>query len=88
MSWNRITGPLKAGPRQPAFSLILGAWAGYEAIHMIRKVHASGSALAPNVVLLHHFILGLFGASQSFRSYIDILARLQSCNTSMQKACR
>jgi transposase, IS6 family len=42
------------------------AWrtiAGYEAVHMIRKGKASGSALAPRVGLLHRFILGLFAAT-------------------------
>jgi hypothetical protein len=42
------------------------AWrtiAGYEAVHMIRKGQASGSALAPRVGLLHRFILGLFAAT-------------------------
>jgi transposase-like protein len=32
--------------------------AGYEAIHMIRKGQASGSASAPGIGLLHRFILG------------------------------
>jgi hypothetical protein len=36
--------------------------AGYEAIHMIRKGQACGSALAGRTVLLHRFILGLFSA--------------------------
>ena len=43
-----------------------GAWrtiAGYEAIHMIRKGQASGSASAPGIGLLHRFILGLFAAT-------------------------
>ena len=42
-----------------------GAWrtlAGYEAIHMIRKNQASGSALGGSAVLLHRSILGLFSA--------------------------
>ena len=37
--------------------------AGYEAIHMIRKGQASGSASAPGIGLLHRFILGLFAAT-------------------------
>src|ERR1700745_1323923 len=43
------------------FRSFWGAWrtiAGYEAIHMIRKSQACGS-----VGLLHHFILGLFAAT-------------------------
>ena len=43
------------------FRSFWGAWrtiAGYEAIHMIRKGQACGS-----VGLLHHFILGLFAAT-------------------------
>ena len=42
-----------------------GAWrtiAGYEAIHMIRKGQAYGSAAAARGGLLHCFILGLFSA--------------------------
>jgi transposase, IS6 family len=42
------------------------AWrtiAGYEAIHMIRKGQASGSALA-QIGLLHRFILGVFAATK------------------------
>jgi IS6 family transposase len=48
------------------FRSFWGAWrtlAGYEAIHMIRKCQASGSASAPRVGLLHRFILGLFAAT-------------------------
>ena len=37
--------------------------AGYEAIHMIRKGQASGSASTPGIGLLHRFILGLFAAT-------------------------
>ena len=37
--------------------------AGYEAIHMIRKGQASGSASAPGIGFLHRFILGLFAAT-------------------------
>src|SRR5260221_393560 len=37
--------------------------AGYEAIHMIRKGQASGSASAPGIGLLHRLILGLFAAT-------------------------
>jgi transposase, IS6 family len=49
------------GARKPTFSFLLGAWrtiVGYEAIHMIRKGQACCS-----VGLLHHFILGLFAAT-------------------------
>ena len=48
------------------FRSFWGAWrtiAGYEAIHIIRKGHACGSALATRVSLLHLFILGLFAAT-------------------------
>src|SRR5499427_990407 len=47
------------------FRSFWGAWrtiAGYEAIHMIRKGQACGSALGGRAVLLHRFILGLFSA--------------------------
>ena len=37
--------------------------AGYEAIHMIRKVQACYSAAGTKVGLLHRFILGLFAAT-------------------------
>jgi transposase-like protein len=37
--------------------------AGYEAIHMIRKGQASGSAPAARAGLLHRYILGLFSAA-------------------------
>src|ERR1700720_1918245 len=37
--------------------------AGYEAIHMIRKGQASGSAPATGIGLLHRFIVGLFAAT-------------------------
>ena len=45
------------------FRSFWGAWhtiAGYEAIHMIRKGQAYGSAAGAKVGLLHRFILGLF----------------------------
>jgi transposase, IS6 family len=48
------------------FRSFWGAWrtiAGYEAIHMIRKGQAYGSALAARGGLLHCFILGLFAAT-------------------------
>ena len=48
------------------FRFFWGAWrtiAGYEAIHMIRKVQAYGIAAGAKVGLLHRFILGLFAAS-------------------------
>jgi transposase, IS6 family len=46
------------------FRSFRGAWrtiAGYEAIHMIRKGQACGSAPAARVGLLHRFIVGMFG---------------------------
>ena len=46
------------------FRSFWGAWrtiAGYEAIHMIRKGQAYGSAAGAKVGLLHRFILGMFG---------------------------
>ena len=48
------------------FRSFWGAWrtiAGYEAIHMIRKGQACGSAPAARGDLLHRFILGLFSAA-------------------------
>jgi transposase, IS6 family len=51
---------------QHFFRSFWGAWctiAGYEAIHMIRKGQAYGSAAGAKVGLLHRFILGLFAAS-------------------------
>jgi transposase-like protein len=47
------------------FRSFWGAWrtiAGYEAIHMIRKGQACGSAPAARGGLLHRYILGLFSA--------------------------
>ena len=47
------------------FRSFWGAWrtiAGYEAIHMMRKGQACGSAPGGRAVLLHRFILGLFSA--------------------------
>ena len=46
------------------FRSFWGAWrtiAGYEAIHMIRKGQAYGSAASTKVGLLHRFIVGMFG---------------------------
>jgi transposase, IS6 family len=46
------------------FRSFWGAWrtiAGYEAIHMIRKGQAYGSAAGAKVDLLHRFIVGMFG---------------------------
>src|SRR6516225_138368 len=46
------------------FRSFWGAWrtiAGYEAIHMIRKSQACGSASSGGAVLLHHFIVCIFG---------------------------
>src|SRR5262249_8225407 len=48
------------------FRSFWGAWrtiAGYEAIHMIRKGQAWGSAAGAKVGMLHRFILGLFAAN-------------------------
>jgi transposase-like protein len=48
------------------FRSFSGAWrtiAGYEAIHMLRKGQAYGSAAGAKVGLLHRFILGLFAAT-------------------------
>jgi transposase-like protein len=48
------------------FRSFWGAWrtiAGYEAIHMLRKGQAYGSAAGAKVGLLHRFILGLFAAT-------------------------
>ena len=54
-------------PRQSTFQVFFwGAWrtiAGYEAIHMIRKGQAYGSAAGAKIGLLHRFILGLFAAT-------------------------
>ena len=47
------------------FRSFWAAWrtiAGYEAIHMIRKGQARGTAPGERVVLLHRFILDLFSA--------------------------
>ncbi len=46
------------------FRSFWGAWrtiAGYEAIHMIRKGQAYGSAAGAKVGLLHRFIVSMFG---------------------------
>jgi IS6 family transposase len=48
------------------FRSFWGAWrtiAGYEAIHMIRKGQAYGSAAGAKVRMLHRFILALFAAT-------------------------
>jgi len=48
------------------FRSFWAAWrtiAGYEAIHMIRKGQAYGSAAGAEVGLLHRFILGVFAAT-------------------------
>jgi IS6 family transposase len=57
-----IKGRIRASQH---FRSFWGAWrtiAGYEAIHMIRKGQAYGSAAAARGGLLHCFILGLFSA--------------------------
>jgi len=57
-----IKGRIRASQH---FRSFWGAWrtiAGYEAIHMIRKGQAYGSALAAKGGLLHCFILGLVSA--------------------------
>ena len=68
------------------FRSFWGAWrtiAGYEAIHMIRKGQTCGS-----VGLLHHFILGLFAATNQNADHLPRpLARLQSCNASFDWIC-
>jgi len=66
MSWNRTTGPSNAGFAQASIFAPSGEsgarFAGYEAIHMIRKGQACNSAVGVKVGLLHRFILGLFAA--------------------------
>ena len=65
-SWNRITGPSTPGRASQDCHSFWGACrtiAGYEAIHMIRKGQAYGSAAGTKVGLLHRFILGLFAAA-------------------------
>jgi hypothetical protein len=61
------SGEKAPGAYKPAFQVLLkelGARrAGYEAIHMIRKGQAFGSAAGAKVGPLHRFILGLFAAS-------------------------
>jgi len=68
------------------FRSFWGAWrtiAGYEAIHMIRKGQACCS-----VGLLHHFILGLFAATNYNADHLPrASARLQSCSTSDGLGC-
>ena len=59
------SGDQAPGARKPAFSLVLGSLAHdrrLQAIHMIRKGQAYGSAPAARGGLLHCFILGLFSA--------------------------
>jgi hypothetical protein len=59
-----LPGDQAPGPRESAFSLLVGAWrtiAGYEAIHMTRKAQACRSALGAKAGLLHRFIVGMFG---------------------------
>src|SRR5260221_12502589 len=55
-----------------SFSAARRTLAAYEAIHMIRKSQASGSASAPGIGLLHRFFLRLFGAT---REIFDQLSR-------------
>jgi hypothetical protein len=66
-SWNRITGRSNVGINASQhFRSFWCAWrtiAGYEAIHMIRKGQAYGSAAGAKVGLVHRFILGLFAAT-------------------------
>jgi hypothetical protein len=58
--WNRTTARSSVGStRVNIFRSFWDAWrtfAGYEAIHIIRKGQASGSASAPMVGLLHRFV--------------------------------
>ena len=54
------------GALKEHFRSFWGAWrtiAGYEAIHMIGKGQAYGSAAGAKVGLVHRFILGLFAAT-------------------------
>ena len=55
------------GARKPTFPIVLGSLAhdidGYEAIHMIRKGQACGTAACEKIGLLDQFILGLFAAA-------------------------
>ena len=64
--WNRIIGRSSAGYAQVSIFVHSGElaarFAGYEAIHMIRKGQACGTAPAVRGGLLHRFILGLFSA--------------------------
>jgi transposase, IS6 family len=66
-SWSKITGRSSVGSTRVNISARFWcAWrtiAGYEAIDMIRKGQAYGSAAGPNVGLVHDFILGLFAAT-------------------------
>src|SRR5258708_8533033 len=48
----------------PSFFAARRTLAGYEAIHMIRKGQASGSASAPGIGFLPRFIFGLFSATR------------------------
>jgi hypothetical protein len=67
------------------FRSFWGAWrtiAGYEAIHMIRKGQAYGSAAGEKIGLLDRFILGLFAASNRIADHLRRFSpRLQTCNT-------
>jgi DDE domain len=72
------------------FRSFWGAWrtiAGYEAIHMIRKGQAYGSAAGAKVGLLYRFILGLFAASNWIADHLRRFSpRLQICNTALRRA--
>jgi len=63
----KLRGAIKRRVRASQhFRSFWGAWhtiAGYEAIHIIRKGQAWGSAAGAKVGLLHRFILGLFAAT-------------------------
>jgi hypothetical protein len=63
-SWNGITEPSNALVRVNqhfrSFWGVRRTIAGYEAIDMIRKGWACGSATAARVGLLHRFIVGMF----------------------------
>ena len=71
------------------FRSFWGAWrtiAGYEAIHMIRKGQACGSAAGAKVGLLHRFIVGMFGWKLIHTIIAPSCLRFQSCNTTVPTA--
>jgi hypothetical protein len=64
-TWHSITVAIKRRINASQhFRSFWGAWrtiAGYEAIHMIRKGQAYGSAAGAKAGLLHRFIVSMFG---------------------------